>query len=198
MLDIDQGIQEIGNINAVKVVEWRGECKELLFLIKKTAKNDKINLKNTEIEAVSIDDDGNVVKSLEFTRLEEKSCDISYASPQRYIYEPGPAFQKSGAFQTIAIHYGVQKLHAHTHLYTSDILCGGFPGKVFEVQEVLPVHHKSVKGMKTNLAVRNFPEKPDALMKRLKIKPGGDLMMFACTLMNDEKALILCRLIDKV
>lgn len=191
MLDIDQGIAEIGSISAVKVVEYRGECKELLFLSEKMPKN-------TEIEAVSIDNQGKVVKSLAFTREEEAEAQAICSMPQKYLFEPGPAFQKSGAFQTMAVRFGVSKLHAHTHLYTSDDICADFPGRVFEVLDILPVDAKAVKNKKVNLSVRNFPERAETLMKRLKIKSGGEDTIFACTLINDQKALVLSRPIDRI
>ena len=46
---------------------------------------------------------------------------------------------------------------------------------------------------KANITVRNFPESVQQLRKRLKLADGGDSYIFATTLANDSKALIVCR-----
>ena len=43
---------------------------------------------------------------------------------------------------------------------------------------------------KANLTVRNFPTSVADLRKKLKLKEGGDLYLFATTLSNGEKVLI--------
>jgi len=53
---------------------------------------------------------------------------------------------------------------------------------------------EGLKGIeKANLTIRNFPSTVDSLRKRLKIKEGGNLYMFATTLLNDKKVLLLCK-----
>ena len=43
---------------------------------------------------------------------------------------------------------------------------------------------------KANLTVRNFPTTVAELRKKLKLKEGGDIYLFATTLNNGEKVLI--------
>ena len=45
----------------------------------------------------------------------------------------------------------------------------------------------------TNLSTRNFPLTTAVLQKKLKTKDGGDLYLFATTLSNDNKVLIICK-----
>ena len=45
---------------------------------------------------------------------------------------------------------------------------------------------------KSNLTVRNFPASVADLRKKLKLKEGGDVYLFATTLQNGEKVLIKC------
>ena len=45
---------------------------------------------------------------------------------------------------------------------------------------------------KANLTVRNFPASVADLRKKLKLKEGGDVYLFATTLQNGEKVLIKC------
>ena len=46
---------------------------------------------------------------------------------------------------------------------------------------------------KANLTIRNFPATVAELRKRIKLADGGDNYLFATTLNDEKKALILCR-----
>ena len=72
---------------------------------------------------------------------------------------------------------------------------GGFPGRVFKVERTCRFNKKELKAIgckQANLTVRNFPERVDALQKRLKIHDGGSTYLFATTLNDETKALIVC------
>jgi hypothetical protein len=43
-----------------------------------------------------------------------------------------------------------------------------------------------------NIAIRNFPSAVDELRKRLKIKDGGNVYLFATTLADNTHRLIRC------
>lgn len=50
-----------------------------------------------------------------------------------------------------------------------------------------------MKGVeKANLTIRNFPSSVAELRKKLKLKEGGNLYLFATTLADGEKVLIKC------
>jgi hypothetical protein len=44
----------------------------------------------------------------------------NYSMPQRYLYEPNSAIMKRG-FDEVARFYTLNKLHKHSHLYTSPL-----------------------------------------------------------------------------
>jgi hypothetical protein len=44
-----------------------------------------------------------------------------------------------------------------------------------------------------NIAVRNFPLTADQLRKKLKLKDGGDLFVFATTQADGQHILFICR-----
>ena len=46
---------------------------------------------------------------------------------------------------------------------------------------------------RANITVRNFPLTPEQLRKKLKLKDGGDVYIFATTLPGGEHKLLLCR-----
>ena len=100
---------------------------------------------------------------------------------------------KAGLFKTVANKYNVQKLHPSTHLYTSEELVPDFPGRSFEIKRVTKVQKKEIQDIeKANLSIRNFPGNVADLRKKLKLKDGGDTYIFACTLNDNSKVLIIC------
>jgi hypothetical protein len=46
--------------------------------------------------------------------------------------------------------------------------------------------------MKANLTLRNFPSTPELLRKKLSLKEGGAITIFACELLNGHKILLKC------
>jgi hypothetical protein len=50
--------------------------------------------------------------------------------------------------------------------------------------------------MKGNLSMRNFPGRTEDLRKKLGIKDGGNHYLFACTLQQDEKRLLICTKVE--
>lgn len=187
MLDITEGIKALETAGAktqeVHCVEWQGECKELLFILGNTDETPKII-------AVSLNDEGQPIHTLTFTHNEEKAATPEFSAPLRYLYEPGTAFQKSGAFSMIAQIYGVKKLSAQTHLYTSETLVENFPGRGFEIINQYPAKSAKIPFKQAHITVRNFPMSAPDLRKKLKIKDGGDNYLFACTLKNNEKIIL--------
>ncbi len=188
-LDIEKGMDDLSPVHEVHVVEWRGECKEVLYLLNFTR---EIPKEEVVVRAVCLDDIGRVLHNFPFTLSQEKKAEPNYDMPRSYIYEPGPAFQKAGGFQSMAAHYGVSKLHKHTHLYTSDVQIPEFPGKCYKVINVLPVKAKGLGLGSADLALRNFPDSVQNLRKKLKLSDGGAHRIYATTLCDDSKKLILC------
>lgn len=188
-LDIEKGIKDLGAVSSVHVVQWQKDCKEVLYLLDGTHEG---TIENVEVNAVDLHDDGSVKNSFRYMMADEKCLEIEYAMPKKYIYEPDPAFQKAGGFKSLAKHYHLHKLHPHTQLYTSNEKQHDFPGKCHEILDVLPVKSKALTVRKADLAVRNFPDTVKNLRKKLKINDGGAHRIYATTLCDDKKKLILC------
>jgi len=193
MLDINQGIDQLGCVSAVHVIDYNGECKELLFILTPDKQTP-----NIPITAVTINDRGETLKSLTFTREDEQTTAIEISPPCKYLYEPSPAFMKANGYKTIAKHYDVAKIHAHTHLYTSSTPINNFPGRSFEIIKAYPPQAKALPFKKANLTLRNFPQNISSLKKKLKLEDGGNDYLFACTIAdintNQDRHIILhCR-----
>ena len=113
-----------------------------------------------------------------------------------YLYEPNSSIMKAGAFKVLGEHLDLKKLHPNTHLYTSEILAEGFPGRSFRVQSVVKYDKKEIlkhlPQKKANIAVRNFPDDVATIRKKTRIKPGGDVYLFGTTLSDDKKVMLVC------
>ncbi|MBW3545734.1 MAG: class I SAM-dependent methyltransferase [Bacteroidetes bacterium] len=190
MLDIKGAMQELGQqVQEVQVVSLRGEVKELLFRIEARQEPDPL------IRAVNLAA-GTVSDSFEFRYAEESQARPLVSMPERYLYDPGAALRKAGAFKLPAVRFGLKKLQAHSHLYTSDQLVSTFPGRSFLVQEQLKADrkalHKFLPSGKAHLVVRNFPLKSAVLQKKLRLAEGDPYYIFATTLADGKPQLLLC------
>ena len=114
----------------------------------------------------------------------------------KYLYEPNKGWLKAGAFNLVSERFKCDKLAVSTHLYTTDRLIEDFPGKTYIVEEVIPFNKKSLKELaknfpKADISARNFPLDTNALKKLSGIKDGGTRHIFATTLHNGSKVLII-------
>ena len=128
--------------------------------------------------------------------LEDETTAQSAIGPiQKYLYEPNSAILKSGGFHSVSNTLEVVKLHQHSHLYTSDSL-QDFPGRRFEIMEILPYNKKSIRQLgitKANITTRNFSENVAQLRKKFKIKDGGSDYLFFTTNYKQERIILHCK-----
>lgn len=186
ILDISAGISELKNIAQIHIVALENEVKELLFILNKNHKS------TIEIKTI------NLLKNKQETfqfQLNSNVKNIIFSIPKKYLYEPNAAIMKSGGFDEIAVQFGIEKLHQHSHLYTSDELID-FPGRVFEIKNTLEYNKANMKSFlenqKANITTRNFPETVENIRKKWKIKDGGNLYSFFTTDMTNSKIVVLC------
>jgi len=191
MLDISLAVKTIGCVSAVHIVSVDNECKELLFLLSKTAGNEPLFV------AVNLRRSGGK-EIFSFTPEQEQKASIPFASgPGHYLYESNASILKAGAFKSVAQVYNLQKLHINSHLYTSDELVADFPGRVFEVETSFAPNKKNIKTFlqdtkKANIAVRNFPMTVAEIRHKTGLVDGGDTYLFATTLADERKVWIVC------
>ena len=190
MLDISLALSDLQHVKSVHVVSVGNECKELLFLLERNYTDE------TTIYAVNLPQKNQT--PFAFTFSQEKSLVIDYTTePISYLYEPHAALLKAGAFKLITAQYEVKKLHINSHLYTSKELIGDFPGRTFKILNWAPFNKQIGKGLlagmtQANMTVRNFPLSVNELRQKLRLKDGGDFYLFATTLADNQKVLILC------
>lgn len=190
LLDLKSVMEQLGTVLEIWVVATDNEVKEVLYLLSK----EEYAGDNTPVTAVNL---GAQTQRFVFTRAEEQSAAPEYAVPQRYLYEPNAAILKAGAFKSFATRFGLAKLHAHTHLYTSTDFVPGVPGRVFSVEAVTRYDRKAVQTAvpdgKANIAVRNFPDSAEAVRKKLGLKDGGEAYLFGARDMEERVTVIVCK-----
>ncbi len=190
MLDVNAAIMKLDGVKKIWVVAVENECKELLIWMEKGW------LKEPIIEAVNIKSQSEI-NSFTFSKTEEAASAIGLSMPNRYIYEPNAAILKAGGFRSIAIRYDLKKLHPNSHLYTSASFIEDFPGRSFELIGIEQPHSRKLREIlpdgKANITTRNFPETVAAVRRRTKIKEGGDIYIFATTLLDRKPVFLLCK-----
>jgi hypothetical protein len=192
MLDIRHTLALLPGVTAVHVVSVKNECRELLFVWQREA-----GAPEPEIHCVNYTADG-TEQMFRFSLADEQNCTAPLCRQTgRYLYEPNASILKAGAYRQVALRTGAGKLHVHSHLYTSDTLIAGFPGRAFLVREVIPFRGKTCRTIarhipQANVSVRNFPLTVHELRKRTRIAEGGNCYLFATTLAGNEKVWIRC------
>lgn len=194
MLDMYSAINELKSVSELHIVSVNNECKELIIILEKGATASPNAHKEIIISCEQVVNNS-TSQHFSFTLSEEKSAPLTIAEKvSNYLYEPGAALLKAGPYRLLASRFNVEKLHPNSHLYTSEQLVD-FPGRCFKVIEYCGFGKKELKAFlkdvdKANLTVRNFPTTVADLRKKLKLKEGGDLYLFATTLANGERILI--------
>lgn len=189
MLDWQKTVADVGNVSQVHIVSVGNECKELLLEVK--------NGKGEKVKVFCVNDDQ--VFSYEIGELHPLTP--SPLHPFTFLYEPNASVMKAGCFNLISHRFGITQPDANSHLFLSDKLVEGFPGRGFIIERVSTMNKRELKEAlagidKANVAVRNFPLSVADLRKRLKLKDGGDVYIFATTDAKKGHLVMVCRKIS--
>ncbi|MDP6922080.1 MAG: RsmD family RNA methyltransferase [Lutibacter sp.] len=186
LLDIKKGLSALRFVKEIHLLAIDNELKELLFVLEKDYQGD--------ITVNTINFNKQLSESFNF-RMNEPAL-ATFSKPQAFLYEPNAAILKSGGFNQVATSYKIQKLHRHTHLYTSDKLLDQFPGRRFKVLSVLPYDKKRLLALlpdkKANISRRNFPDSVAQIRKRTGIKDGGIHYLFFTCLSDGSYRVLFC------
>ena len=184
MADISMVCERLGRTcREVHVVAAGGECKELLIWMDREW-ND-----GYEIIAAELQKDG-TVSEFRFDPREEtlsKDCITTAGTNGSFLFEPGKALMKAGAFNTIAKRFRLDKLGQSTHYYMTDELEKAESlmkhGKIFRIIQALPLDKRTIKEIgktypKAEVTARNIPMDTDTLRKKLGAASGDDIHIF--------------------
>ena len=188
MLDWHKAISDLGEqyIKEVHIVSVQNECKELLIVMQQQP---------AEPPTVYCVNDDSVFS---YHPSSISSNHISHHSSLIYLYEPNASIMKAGCFAEIEQAFEVSQLAPNSHLFASDQVIADFPGRKFRVTAVTSMNKQELKQAlkdirQANIAVRNFPMSVADLRKRLKLSEGGNDYIFATTLTEGKKVLIICQ-----
>lgn len=192
MIDITQSLKELNYyISDVWVLGINNECKELLF---------KVDLKaNTTIHPIihTINFTNNGIQELSNVKTEIVFNTLCSIATNHFLYEPNSCIMKAGIFSTLTNNYGISQIHPNSHLFVSDNIIEDFPGRKFQIIDIIPFKSKEIKSLKNkhpqmNVSVRNFKLSAEELKKKLKVNDGGNLYLFGTTDKDNNSILILC------
>ena len=188
MLDWHKAISDLGEqyIKEVHIVSVQNECKELLIVMQQQP---------AEPPTVYCVNDDSVFS---YHPSSISSNHISHHSSLIYLYEPNASIMKAGCFAEIEQAFEVSQLAPNSHLFASDQAIADFPGRKFRISAVTSMNKQELKQAlkdirQANIAVRNFPMSVADLRKRLKLSEGGNDYIFATTLTEEKKVLIICQ-----
>ena len=187
MADISMVTEKLGRqCSELHVVASGGECKELLAVLDRAF--------HGECRIVVCSDAGRADRGIfSFTRTEERAAPAVFvsgeeeASRSHFLFEPGKALLKSGAFNLISSRFGIKKLSRSTHLYLFDDGSTASElasyGKVFRILETFPVNGRNIReaGRKypyAEVTARNIRMSSEQLRSKLGVLPGDRIHIF--------------------
>lgn len=195
MLDWHKAVDDLqGTVREVHIVSVGGECKELLLVLSTVVESElKVYCADLSIASDT---------SSLFVYTPGSSAPVVNSKLKtqnsKFLHEPNASIMKAGCFDELVAAYGVSPVSRNSHLFLSDEPIEDFPGRSFVVERVTTMNkgelRKALVGIeKANIATRNFPLTVAELRKRLKIKDGGDVYIFATTTAEGEHLLLISR-----
>lgn len=195
MLDWHKAVDDLqGAVREVHIVSVGGECKELLLVLS-TVVESELKVYCADLSTASDTSSLFVYTPGSSAPVANSTFNIQHST---FLFEPNASIMKAGCFDELAAAYGVSPVSRNSHLFLSDEPVEGFPGRSFVVERVTTMNkgelRKALAGIeKANIATRNFPLTVAELRKRLKIKDGGDVYIFATTTAEGEHLLLISR-----
>lgn len=166
-----------GRVQELHIVEKDGECKELLLLLDASRRTEE-PLIRVAVPATEA--------AFDFRPAEERDASQRMAGGDfPFLFEPGPALMKAGAFKLLCTRYPLAALSPSVHLYASEEAVGALSalGKWFSVTEVLPFGKEGFKAAgtrypKADVSARGLPMRSEELRRRCGGTGGGNQHLF--------------------
>lgn len=214
MLDWHKAVSDLHPlVTDVDIVAVDGECKELLLTLDmkrggahkgdntQAYGHDYVSVRCADFPSSSFafrytSDGSYAIDTSQPTDVASMSPLLSADHTPSYLYEPNASVMKAGCFCELELTFGARQISDNSHLFTSEQLISGFPGRRFAVDTVTSFNKRQLKEALRNVAsanitVRNFPMTVAILRKKLKLKDGGDTYIFATTTAGGEHVLVI-------
>jgi hypothetical protein len=196
-IEIDEVKKQLRNIKCIYVVSLDNECKEVLIICSRNYSG-MVEVSSILINAGSENytvfsgNENNIYKR----NISEKVL--------RYFYEPDVSIIKSKLTSKISSLFGLNYLNSTVDYLVSDNYISAFPGRIFEVAGFTFYNKNKFKDFlqkneieSANIARRDFPDAPDTIRKKYKIKEGGSNFLFFTKDYSGKLISVLCRKINK-
>lgn len=197
MLDWHKAVDDLNCVAEVHIVSVKNECKELLLVLHKDSGKKTSNVYCADCSGKSTSGADWTMMRFCLSDAESSAC-ATFGSPVEgiFMYEPNSSVMKASCFKKLSSLRSMPMISENSHLYLSECLDKTFPGRCFKVKKVTGLGKKELRKAlsgieKANLAVRNFPMSVAELRKKLKLKDGGSIYIFATTLQDDSHVLVI-------
>lgn len=189
MLDIAQARRQLKDISEIHIVSVKGECKELIFVMSKDSDRQHYYCVNLETDEAPFTSD------ISATTEQAEIAIPSEITEGAFLFEPNASIMKAGVQNAFARRYNLKKLHPMSNLFLGKEPIQNIPARQFIIERMSDFQKGNLKSFmqdirQANLTIRNFPSTVEDLKKRLKIKDGGNIYLFATTLSDDTHVLI--------
>ncbi len=183
MLDWHEAVRKLRHVVEVHIVSVANECKELLLVLSR---------RKGALRVVCVND------RQTFT-FQPATVLPGYppALPDdpRFLLVPNSSVMKAGCFCELEAAFGVPQIGIDAHLYVSAVPLPEFPGRQFRILRVTSMNKRDLRQAfqdisQANISVRHFPLTAVELRRRLKLKDGGNLYVFATTVGKDHRLFI--------
>ena len=198
MADITMACKRLEHVREVHVVASGGECKELLFLLDREWDGLRSTFAVEDGSVMAIPSDPSAASTGSATGSGSVGNPVvapgassfvistgAKRSGEIFLFEPGKALTKAGAFGLPCDRYGLNKLGEHTHLYVGETVPEELRpfGKRFEILEVLPLNNRTMKEVgkrwpQAEVTARNIPMTSELLRRKTGCVSGGDIHVF--------------------
>lgn len=194
MLDWHAAVKAFGgNCHEVHIVSVDNECKELLLILRAET-CEKVRL-------VCVNSGDSIFKSvvdIYNNDAPQLLPDVGNIVPGSYLYVPNASIMKGGIYGSLTVKFPISMIGTNSHLFISTIDIDNFPGRKFLVRTVTTMNKRELKQKlsnidRANISVRNFPLSVAELRKRLKLKDGGEVYLFATTIGKQHIMLVTQR-----
>jgi 16S rRNA G966 N2-methylase RsmD len=178
LYDYEMAFQELECIQNIYILSVKGEVKEMLLdLDFKISKEIPIKIKCFDFKGES--------KNIFECNAKDSLPPQLALSIEKYFYEVGASIVKVRKHHHYSVIKKIFVLDNQTPYYTSENLIEDFIGRRFEVIASMPFSNSKLKDylknkniQKINLKVRGLPYKTEDIIRKLKLKDGGDDYFF--------------------
>lgn len=161
MIPIEAYLKRLPNVAEVWVISERNECKEVGFLWREDRGSYPPLIRCWDIQG----------QDFKYYAAQSKpNLRAELGEINKYLYLPNSSILKAGLQDQVAEQFDLRKLDVNTQLFTSEGFVENFPGRSFRVLSLHKAYASELKKRAFQVISRNFPDKPQQIEAKLKIK----------------------------